>query len=195
MTALVNRLEERTFLLCCRLKSCRTCSDLLSGHPRPSRVRAPVYRGCPCRDSLGCSHIQGDVTTKRQPFACWLESCCSVIVVVVVVVVFHAQMQLRTLTLSIVFILSHLHEFPIFLQSFGGLWVFFSMKLLIDMLSTSFEISSHFSCLFTLMQICSTSRRLINFECCRVCPWSSLRTNPSVDVPPRTLTGPPSGIK
>ena len=78
-------------------------------------------------------------------------------------VVFHAQMQLRILTLSIVFILSHLHEFPIFLQSFGGLWVFFSMKLLIDMFSTSFEISSHFSCLFTLVQICSTSR-LINFR-------------------------------
>ena len=61
------------------------------------------------------------------------------------------------------------------LQSFGGLWVFSSMKSLIDVLCTSFEISSHFSCLFTQMQICSTSRRLINFECCRVCPWVSLQ--------------------
>ena len=61
--------------------------ELVAGHPRPSGVRAPVYRGCPCRDPRGCSHIQGDVTSKRKPFACWLESCCSAMVVVVFVVV------------------------------------------------------------------------------------------------------------
>ena len=30
------------------------------------------------------------------------------------------------------------------------------------------------SVLFTEILISSTSRRLINFECCRVCPWTSL---------------------
>ena len=34
--------------------------------PPPSRVRAQVHRGCPCWDQLGCTHIQGDMTTKRQ---------------------------------------------------------------------------------------------------------------------------------
>ena len=37
-------------------------------HTRPSSVEAPVYRGCPCWDPRNRSHIQGDVTTKRQPF-------------------------------------------------------------------------------------------------------------------------------
>ena len=37
-----------------------------SGHQRPS-FRAAVIRGTPCRDPLGCRHIQGDATTKRQP--------------------------------------------------------------------------------------------------------------------------------
>ena len=50
----------------------------------------PVHRGCPCRDPRRRNHIQGNVTTKRQPFACWLESCCSVMVVFVVVVVRNA---------------------------------------------------------------------------------------------------------
>ena len=42
--------------------------------------RAPVYRGCPCWDPPGCSHIQGDVTTKRQPMCV----CLCVLVHVVV---------------------------------------------------------------------------------------------------------------
>ena len=45
----------------------RAGRDLLSGLPRPSRVRAPVYRGCPCRDPLGCHRVQDDSLTKRQP--------------------------------------------------------------------------------------------------------------------------------
>ena len=30
--------------------------------------RAPVYRGCPCRDPPLCHRIQGDSVAKRQPF-------------------------------------------------------------------------------------------------------------------------------
>ena len=37
----------------------------LSGHPRPSRVRAPVYRGCPARTHGGVS-VQDDSVTKSQ---------------------------------------------------------------------------------------------------------------------------------
>ena len=58
--------------------------------------------------------------------------------------------------------------------------MFFSMKsfvrqILINMIFTSFEISSHFSCLlpavplsilFTPMLICFTPKRLLCFECC-----------------------------
>ena len=35
------------------------------------------------------------------------------------------------------------------------------------------------SILFAQMQFCSTSRRLINFECCRVCAWTSLQSSRS----------------
>ena len=47
----------------------------------------PVYGVCPCWDTRGCSCIQGDANTKRQPFTCWVESCCSVMVSSVFVVV------------------------------------------------------------------------------------------------------------
>ena len=49
-----------------------------------------------------------------------------------------------------------------------------------------FEISSDFSCLlsavsqsilFTRKRIFFFLGRLINFECCRVCPWTSLRSS------------------
>ena len=33
------------------------------------------------------------------------------------------------------------------------------------------------SILIAHMRICSTSRRLINFECCRVCPWISMQSS------------------
>ena len=70
--------------------SCR--KKCLSGHPRPSRVRSPVYRWCPSRDPLGCHRVQDESVTKRQP-----------IVLVVGVVMWndrrvHAHVQLRILT-------------------------------------------------------------------------------------------------
>ena len=36
-----------------------TFVSLVSGHPRPPVVTAPVYRGCPCRDPLGCLPMPG----------------------------------------------------------------------------------------------------------------------------------------
>ena len=42
----------------CAVVSCR---GLLSCHPRPSSVEAPVYRGCPCRHPRGCAHITSRV--------------------------------------------------------------------------------------------------------------------------------------
>ena len=50
--------RRRLFVL-----SCRLVSWIVVGPPT-----APVFRGCPCRDARESSHIQGDVTTKRQPF-------------------------------------------------------------------------------------------------------------------------------
>ena len=35
--------------------------------PTAFPVRAPVYRGCPCRDSPVCHRVQGDSVAKRQP--------------------------------------------------------------------------------------------------------------------------------
>ena len=43
---------------------------LVSGHPRPSVVSAPVHRGCPCRDKKGRMTHPGDEPPKRQPL--WL---------------------------------------------------------------------------------------------------------------------------
>ena len=92
----------------------------LSGHPRPSRVRAPVYRGCPCRDPLGCHRVQDVSVTKRQP----------IVVVVGAVMWCDRRVRVRArvsrscatentytpapleplLELSVVTILSHFHE-------------------------------------------------------------------------------------
>ena len=74
---------------------------LVVGHPRPSRVRAPVCSGCPCRDPRGCDRVPLSRMTLRQsanPLSCWLESWCSVTVVFVVVVVKRVRVYLRTLT-------------------------------------------------------------------------------------------------
>ena len=38
------------------------------GPPTAFPVRAPVYRGCPCRDPPVCHRVQGDSVAKRQPF-------------------------------------------------------------------------------------------------------------------------------
>ena len=36
------------------------------------RLRALVYRGCPCRDPPMCLDVQGGIKAKRQPFCgCW----------------------------------------------------------------------------------------------------------------------------
>ena len=50
-----------------------TFVSLVSGHPRPPVVTAPVYRGCPCRDPLGCLRCPGRMTpgAERQPL--WLR--------------------------------------------------------------------------------------------------------------------------
>ena len=39
----------------------------LSSHSRPSRVRAPVYRGCPACTHGGCHRVQDDPVRKSQP--------------------------------------------------------------------------------------------------------------------------------
>ena len=60
------------------------------------RVRAPVYRGCPCLDPLGCSDAQAGWHRKQSanPFR-WLLECG---LVDVFVFVFHAHLELRILT-------------------------------------------------------------------------------------------------
>ena len=82
--------------------------------------------------------------------------------------------------LSVVAILSpscHFHQF------FCGWWVLSPTCHLVRHVLHLVEISSKCSCLlsavsqsnlFTYMQICLFLCRLINFECCRVCPWTSL---------------------
>ena len=152
-----------TFLLCCRLKSCLTCSDL-SGRPPPSRVRAHVCRGCPCRDPRVCSHIQADVTTKRQPFACWLESCCSVMVVFVFVGVRNAFVcnweylhpcstgRAASSSGSYSFLsrlVRSIRTMQDSLQSFWGLWVL-ALQFLIDVL--------------VLLAVCNVAIHLFHFE-------------------------------
>ena len=37
--------------------------------------RAPVIRGCPCRDPPVCHKVQGDSVSKRQPILVWLLVC------------------------------------------------------------------------------------------------------------------------
>ena len=56
----------------------------------------PVYRGCPCRDPLGCYRCPGRMASEagRQPLCGRLQ--CSV--VDVIVFVFHNDLQLRILT-------------------------------------------------------------------------------------------------
>ena len=50
-----------------------TSVSLVSGHPRPPVVTAPVYRGCPCRDPPGCHRCPGRMASvaERQPL--WLR--------------------------------------------------------------------------------------------------------------------------
>ena len=86
--------------------------------------------------------------------------------------------------LSVVTILRHSYRS---LQHFCGLWVLsFQLVILFDTFFISFEIASKFYCLlsavsqfilFKQMQICFFPGRLINFECCRVCPWTLLQSS------------------
>ena len=48
----------------------RLVSWLVVGPPTAFPVRAPVYRGCPCRDPPVCQRVQGDSVAKRQPLLC-----------------------------------------------------------------------------------------------------------------------------
>ena len=43
-----------------------TFVSLVSGHPRPPVVTAPVYRGCPCRDPLGCLRCPGRTASGAE---------------------------------------------------------------------------------------------------------------------------------
>ena len=46
-----------------------TSVSLVSGQPRPPVVTAPVHRGCPCQDPLGCLRCPGRMASgaERQP--------------------------------------------------------------------------------------------------------------------------------
>ena len=53
-----------------------TFVSLVSGHPRPPDVTAPVYCGCPCHDPLGCLRCPSKMASgaERQPL--WLRCLC-----------------------------------------------------------------------------------------------------------------------
>ena len=51
-----------------------TFVSLVSGHPRPPVVTAPVCRGCPCRDPLGCLRCPGRMASGAQRQPLWLRS-------------------------------------------------------------------------------------------------------------------------
>ena len=144
---------------------------------------------------------------RANPLSSWVESCCSVMVVFVFVVSCRSREKRVCVKLRILTPLldlsrthsqssqsSHLHHsyhlyhsyhqnFPNFLRVYPQDF----LLLVCPQPVTSFdEISLKFSCslsavsqsiLLTQMQICSTSRRLINFECCRVCPWISMQSS------------------
>ena len=58
-----------TCLLKARLSQDLVCRSFRRGAVgrRPSGVRAPVYRGRPCRDTPVCHRVQDDPVTKSQP--------------------------------------------------------------------------------------------------------------------------------
>ena len=51
-----------------------TFVSLVSGHPRPPVVTAPVCRGCPCQDPLGCLRCPGRMASGAQRQPLWLRS-------------------------------------------------------------------------------------------------------------------------
>ena len=58
----------RARCLCCRSywSSWWCREEHVSGHPRPHRAGAPMYRGCSCRDPLGCSDAQERLHQKQS---------------------------------------------------------------------------------------------------------------------------------
>ena len=121
--------------------------ELVSGHPRPSSVEAPVYRGCPCRAPPVCHRVQDDSVAKRQPFFCvgWsrdivcsVRSCSWSCFTLMCNCEYTPARLEALLKLSVVTILRHSYHS---LQNFCGLWVLSSHLVIL------FEISSNFSCL------------------------------------------------
>ena len=56
-------------------RPCLSCCQWSSrggyvGPPTAFPVRAPVCRGCPCRDPPVCHRVQGDSVAKRHPLLC-----------------------------------------------------------------------------------------------------------------------------
>ena len=62
-----NTFDSRSVFVVCRWLSMWTSSWATHGLP----CRAPVYRGCPCRDPLVCHRVQDDSVAKRQTFFVW----------------------------------------------------------------------------------------------------------------------------
>ena len=77
---------RKTCVLDCWMRHCIVTSPVVAlvwaTHGLPV-VRAPVYRGCPCRDPLGCLRCPGKMASgaERQPFVvvlCWWLWTCYV---------------------------------------------------------------------------------------------------------------------
>ena len=61
-----------------------TFVSLVSGHPRPPVVTAPMCRGCPCRDPLGCLRSPGRMVAHTRVLQAIFEqqskSICTVLI-------------------------------------------------------------------------------------------------------------------
>ena len=157
-----------------------------------SSVEPRVYRGCPCRDPPVCHRVPGWLWGKALTDSCgccevtwsscsWSWSCftfgcnwvslhpCSTGSAARALSRLHSQSFQLTRSNS--------------LRSFGGLWVFSQWNPSVTCSSNRSKSHRTFFCslpavsqsiLFTQLLICPTSRRLINFERCRVCSWNSL---------------------
>ena len=60
--------------LLCRVSFVGRYVVKLSGHPRPSRGRAPVYRGCPAWTHGCVTESKMTLWQRGNPCVCWLES-------------------------------------------------------------------------------------------------------------------------
>ena len=176
-------------VVCCRWSSSWRLRRATHGLP----FRARVYRGCPAWTHRCAPECRMTLSQRANPLSCWVESFCSMMVVFVFVFVVEVVRNAFGCNWE------HLHSFSTgsavqalsrhHSQSFAPyppnvflLRVYPKPVFLFE----TFFISSKCSCLlsavsqfmlFTLMLICSTSRLLIYFECCRICPWTSLRSS------------------